>query len=323
MGKIATGIDPIAEKVETRTKGVTLSQVLEDYLLTRKNLKASTAKEYRQMLVLYFADWKDKPMLSITKDDVAKKHTILGEKNGHARANLAMRLLRALFNFATGQYENSQGSPLILENPVIRLSQTQAWYRIKPRKTFIKRHELACWYQGIMALESTVTRDYLLLIMFTGLRRNEAARLKWEQVDLNEKTITFPETKNHEEHKLPLSHYIYELLVERKALAETDYVFPGAGKDGCLAEPKKAVFRVTQLSGVKFTVHDLRRTFITIAESLDLSAYALKRLLNHKMNNDITADYIVTDVERLRRPMQQITDYLLEKMMESAQSLSI
>jgi len=52
----------------------------------------------------------------------------------------------------------------------------------------------------------------------------------------------------------------------------------------------------------------------TIAESLDISAYAIKRLINHKMNNDITAGYIVNDVERLRKPMQQITDYLMESM---------
>lgn len=47
-------------------------------------------------------------------------------------------------------------------------------------------------------------------------------------------------------------------------------------------------------------IHDLRRTFITIAESLDISAYALKRLLNHKMNNDVTAGHIIIDAERLR-----------------------
>ncbi|MFX8543023.1 hypothetical protein ABTM06_20225, partial [Acinetobacter baumannii] len=57
-----------------------------------------------------------------------------------------------------------------------------------------------------------------------------------------------------------------------------------------------------------------RRTFITIAESLDISAYALKRLLNHKMTNDVTAGYIVTDFERLRKPMQEITDHLLKCM---------
>jgi integrase len=62
---------------------------------------------------------------------------------------------------------------------------------------------------------------------------------------------------------------------------------------------------------VSFSTHDLRRTFITIAESLDISAYSLKRLLNHKMTNDVTAGYIITDVERLRVPMQKITDYML------------
>lgn len=51
-----------------------------------------------------------------------------------------------------------------------------------------------------------------------------------------------------------------------------------------------------------------------IAESLDIPAYALKRLLNHKMNNDVTAGYIVADVERLRKPMQIITDHLLRCM---------
>ena len=71
---------------------------------------------------------------------------------------------------------------------------------------------------------------------------------------------------------------------------------------------------MTKASGISFTVHDLRRTFITIAEGLDVSAYALKRLMNHKMSGDITASYIVTDVERLRKPMQQITDYLLKCM---------
>lgn len=70
--------------------------------------------------------------------------------------------------------------------------------------------------------------------------------------------------------------------------------------------------KVIEKTGIKFTVHDLRRTFITIAESLDIPAYALKRLLNHKTSGDVTAGYIIIDVERLRRPMQMITDYILK-----------
>ncbi len=79
-----------------------------------------------------------------------------------------------------------------------------------------------------------------------------------------------------------------------------------------MQEPRKAMLNVIQLSGIEFTVHDLRRTFITTAESLDISAYALKRLLNHKMNNDVTSGYLIIDVERLRKPMQQVTDCLLK-----------
>jgi hypothetical protein len=59
-------------------------------------------------------------------------------------------------------------------------------------------------------------------------------------------------------------------------------------------------------------LHDLRRTFITIAEGLDIPAYALKRLLNHKMTQDVTAGYIVMDVERLRKPMQLISEHILK-----------
>ena len=79
-----------------------------------------------------------------------------------------------------------------------------------------------------------------------------------------------------------------------------------------MIEPRRQVQKVIELSGVAFTLHDLRRTFITIAESIDISAYALKRLVNHKMSNDVTAGYIVSDVERLRKPMEQIATQLLQ-----------
>ncbi|CZJ08633.1 phage related integrase [Legionella pneumophila] len=72
---------------------------------------------------------------------------------------------------------------------------------------------------------------------------------------------------------------------------------------------------------MSFTVHDLRRTFATTAESLDLPAYALKRLLNHKMNTDVTAGYIVRDVERLRKPMQRISDFLVRQMLGSVENI--
>lgn len=313
LGRIATGIDPIAEKQSDVAHAVTLKKTWQDYIQARKSLKPKTLYDYQNVMEKAFPDWQYKPLLNITKDKIVKRHTTLGEERGQAYANLSMRLLRALFNFAAGQYEDSRGHSLITENPVKRLSQTRAWYRIERRQTFIKAHELAAWYAGVMQLQNETLRDYLLLILFTGLRRQEAAKLKWEHVDLLAKTLTVLDTKNHQDHVLPLSDYLHDLLAKRKQNAVNDYVFSGTGKYGYLIEPRRQMVNVTEASGVQFTVHDLRRTFITIADSLDIPAYALKRLMNHKMNNDVTAGYIVSDVERLRKPMQQITDYILQQ----------
>jgi hypothetical protein len=44
-----------------------------------------------------------------------------------------------------------------------------------------------------------------------------------------------------------------------------------------------------------------------VAESPGIPDYALTRLLNHKMRNDVTVDCIIADVERLRKPMETVT----------------
>ncbi len=159
--------------------------------------------------------------------------------------------------------------------------------------------------------KAEVVRDYLLLLLFTGLRRQEAARLRWQDVDFEDRTLTVPVTKNDTPLTLPLSSFVHDLLARRKARATSEHVFPGNGAAGHLVEPRKQMAKVRAESGVEFTLHDLRRSFITLAEGLDVSAYALKRLVNHKMSGDVTAGYIVHDVERLRGPMQKVTDHLL------------
>ncbi|MHB1948933.1 MAG: tyrosine-type recombinase/integrase [Gammaproteobacteria bacterium] len=320
LGKIATGIDPIAERKERKVRAVTLNEVFTDYLNARKSLKQTTIRDYHRIMKESFSDWLNKPLLEITKDMVAKRHLSRGEKS-EARANLGMRFLRALFNFAAGEYEDAKGRSLILENPVKRLSHTRAWYRVERRQTVIKAHDLSAWYKALIEMKdercsgkSDILRSYFLLILFTGLRREEAVRLTWDQIDLESKTLTITDTKNHQRHMLPLPNFLYNLLSSLHKNSASKYVFPGNGKTGYIVEPRKAMAKVISKSGVQFTLHDLRRTFITIAESLDISAYALKRLLNHKMNHDVTAGYIVMDVERLRTPMQMIANQLMKLM---------
>jgi hypothetical protein len=62
-----------------------------------------------------------------------------------------------------------------------------------------------------------------------------------------------------------------------------------------------------------------------MAEGLDISSYTLKRLLNHKDMRDVTAGYIVLNVERLRVPMQRIAMFILRvsRREETAKILDI
>jgi integrase len=89
-------------------------------------------------------------------------------------------------------------------------------------------------------------------------------------------------------------------------VGQTEWVFPGTGRNGHVVETKSFVRRVAKNSGVPFMLHDLRRTFITIAESLDIPAYTLKSLLNHRTDSDVTGGYIVIGAERLRDPVERI-----------------
>lgn len=254
--------------------------------------------------------------MDITKDMVETKFRKIGEESP-VMANKTMRNFRAVVNYAMLKYEDTNGDSIFKINPVNRITQLRAWYRVNRRTTLIKHYDLAAWYQAVINLSNDAIapnretiRDYLLFVILTGLRRREAAALTWNRVDFKDRSFTIIETKNHTDHTLPLTDFLFDLLAVRKSKAVNQYVFPNEFGTGMLNDPKKQIKRVIDESGVSFTSHDLRRTFITIAESLDISAYALKRLLNHKMTNDVTAGYIITDVDRLRSPMQKITDYM-------------
>lgn len=328
LGQIAKGDDPIAEKKINKIKSITLKEAFHDYLKARKDLKPLTIKDYQSILKQVISDWFDKPLMNITREMIAKRHAQYGQTNSKARANYAMRVLRAVFNFAAHEYQLEDGQPIIAINPVEYLSHTRSWYRVDCKNTMIKSHQLAAWHEGLTRLgeqedysQAMMWKDYFLLVLFTGLRRTEAASLCWRDVDFKDKTFTVQDTKNREVHTLPMSDFLYELFLRRKQFKMNEFVFPSPSKTGHVIDPRKAMLKVAELSGVSFTVHDLRRTFATTAESLDLPAYALKRLLNHKMNTDVTAGYIVRDVERLRKPMQRISDFLVRQMLGSVENI--
>ncbi len=297
---------------------VTLGRVFEKYMSVRP-LRLSTGRLYRETVSRCLDDWKDLPIANITKNMVESRHrdlchTTRTGSQGKGQANLAMKLLRALCNFAADYYETVDAQPVLLANPVKRLSQNKSWYRLPPRQTIIPDHKLGDWCKAVMSLKNRTAADYLLLTLLTGLRRNEAATLRWCDVDFEERILTVRSeiSKNHREHKLPLSSFVLQLLQRRQAENErSQYVFPGRGGKGYVVGFKAVINEVRAKSKCKFVIHDLRRTFLTMAERLDVPHYTLKKLANHVQSSDVTAGYMVIDVEKLRMHICRINDQFL------------
>ena len=86
-------------------------------------------------------------------------------------------------------------------------------------------------------------------MVLAGLRRQEAATLKWAGVDLAGKTLTVRDPKNRRDHTLPLSDFLFDMLKARQARAVNGFIFPGSGTGGHIVEPRKQIAKVVERAG--------------------------------------------------------------------------
>lgn len=306
------------EVVEAKKKqrGITLAKVLDDYMRSRgDSLKQSTRYIYQCVVSSSLSDWMETPIEDITREMVEQRHREITQSGKKGAANHVMRILRALCTYAMTSYKNHEGQPLLKENPVRRLSEVKAWNKLERRQGIIKSHELSAWYEAVQKLKHPVVRDLLVFLLFTGLRKNEAASLTWKDVDFDAATIFVHDPKNRQPHMLPMTAPLRRILKRREKESEgSTLVFPSTRDAGVIRDLRTDLDKIAEQTKIEFVIHDLRRTFITIAESLDIPYFAIKRLANHKDASDVTVGYIVADVERLRQPMQKISDFIESKI---------
>ncbi|WP_323715718.1 tyrosine-type recombinase/integrase [Paracoccus aminovorans] len=314
LGKMAGGLDINAEKAEARARTMTLAEALQAYLKGRK-LKEQTAKANRYLIEHYFSDYLKRELKSLTPAMLVARFDKITAANGEATANGAFRVFRAVFNYARAATAANDGTYTLPENPVRRVSDLRKWHRPRRKQTYLTDDLFPAFFTALRDLKSdrhpdhaqTFT-DYIETILRTGLRRSEAATILWRDVNLKNKTITIRDTKNHSDHCLPMSVQLFALFKRRHDERKGDYVFYEPGPKGAIVDPRHNLAKVQEAVGFPLGFHDLRRTFAVLADRLDLSAYALKRLLNHSQISDVTAGYIVGNVDRLRDPMQRISD---------------
>jgi integrase len=317
LADLCGGVNPNEKRRVDALAEITLFEVFAAYKKAR-SLRKTTLAGYEGVVKNHLARQLNKPLRSIERKTVAEIHSRIGSK---AQADLTMRVLRALFNFAKYEYSYQDGSSIFSENPVEILSHRKQWNNVRRRQTHLRPSELSLFYRALQSVKSSETLtgksicNAMLFALYTGLRRGEIFNLQWKDLDERASVFTIMDTKNGHPLELPITDAIQDIFSRQDKALGSMYVFAAGNSYGQIREPRKVVAKVKQLSNTSCDFHDLRRTFATSAEHLDVGSYKLKRLMNHATGrDDVTAGYVILTAETLRQSAEKIQQYFREQI---------
>lgn len=315
LGNMTEGEDPAVTKARRKVMATTLRDATEGYLRDR-DLKPRTVADVRRQLNGAFLSWKDRPLVEITREEVARRFRELSA-SAPSQANQQFRILRSILNYARAAYRLPGDWPIFAENPVNVLSEARAWNRQRSRNSYVPLDRIGEWWAAVHADRADpaltpagrTAADLVAFLALTGLRKGEATSLRWEDVDLVDKSLRLEDTKNGEAVTLPLSEAATEVLDGRTG---GTYVFAGKGGDGTLPDPRPLLDRIAARTEISVTPHDLRRTFRAIGGALNIEFWKCKALMNHKQRQDVTlGSYTdLEDIRYLRPEVESIAQHL-------------
>jgi integrase len=314
LDKIRSGIDPLLEKRALLHEGKTLRQLIDIYYESR-NLKASTRNDYEYLATTLLKHWLDKRVTDITRHEIRDWYARGRKTPTHTEGGY--RLLNSLMVFA-------MGLEIITQNPCQIVTNAGMRYRIQKRTKHIEvnldlpKFLIAFTEYKYLRDSERVARDVILLILTTGLRSKEARTLQWKHVDMERKMFTIPDTKNRRDHVVPMTPLTYGMFRYRQQHSDkSKYVFRirRKTKSGCITDFQKTLTNICNKAQISVvTAHDLRRTFATVLNSMNVGYADMKELMNHK-TRDITAGvYIQPDLEKLRKILVPMVDYFDHKI---------
>jgi len=283
----------------------TIRESLKDYGVA-KGIKDSSRKRYDSMFRTHFGEWMDRPITTLSDNTFSMHCHQFAQSNGAAIVEVGRGLVGSFIKYLNAVH----GTHIV--NPFIRLAAAGLMPdRSKPRERVLREDGMPAWGKGVAALHER-QRDFVMLILFTGLRRDECHNLCPKDIDFNKGIITINETKNGKVHTLPITENMNEILVRRCSGLEPDgRLFIGVAKE----HVHKMAMR---LGAPRFMLHDLRKLLATTGERLALSDTVMRRILNHTApkSDVLHKHYVRLDTKDIVEPLRQIQAALIELMNE-------
>ena len=150
------------------------------------------------------------------------------------------------------------------------------------RDRYIQSDEMMPFWQALLDEPNRDFADFFMIALLTGQRRADVLAMRWNQISLERKEWRIPDPKNGEPLTVPLVAEVVSLLQARQAKS-SEWVFPGEGKTGHLAEPKTAWKRILERGGIDdLRIHDLRRTLGSNMAAAGVNTITTARAMGHK-----------------------------------------
>jgi integrase len=244
--------------------------------------------------------WRDKPVQDISDDDLyllieeSRRHRVPGmsKKNKAAsdsRGRHMAAVLSSLFKWLKAHRR-------IKTNPALEMTKPPP---SRARQRVLTDAEVRELWQVCDAIGAQPGQNaqppwgaFIKLLLLTGARRNEIARL--EDSELGDGLITLPgaRTKNGLPHQIPLSPLAVEILSGVQRFPNCKYVFSTNGRSPIsgFSKLKKSIDKLIAKrrteDGVPepmppFVLHDARRTASTGMNDIGVLPHIVEAILNH------------------------------------------
>lgn len=333
------GIDPAAERrarvreqQRKEHETFTLRQALANHVadMRTKHCAKRSIDTITDEVERLLAAWLDKPLVEIRRKDCIQRHRQLSEDHGPVAANRALRHFRSCWRSAQRLFEQLPPHPVfVVYNKQSRKRSPIAW------------EDLPAWWEGVKAIDNPVRRDINLLLLFTGLRNEDARTIRWEHIDFDKGTLHRPKPKGGTDRAftIPLAAYVLAMLAKRKL----DNVIQFGNDKGWVFATFDAIGTVTHIVEARRTgyvedaetgkmhkkttaptPHRLRDTFATACLEAGVGMLETKVLMNHSLPaGSVTEGYMRPSLEHLRAAAEKVAAFLLAKAGRTIEGVAV
>ena len=267
------GRDPAAEKRAAKRRVVAdgAEDLLEMYIAQRLSQNRSGSKIARLLRREVGSAWVNRSIHEINKRDVVELVAAVEQRGAPVAANKTLKSIKTFFRWCVGRALLDQSPAENVPLPSKEIARDRVLNDDELARIILAVRKIGDPYSAIVEL-----------LALTAQRREEVARLQWEELDLAQRVWVLPKsrTKNAKAHVVHMSEQ--SMAVLKRINQEGSYVFSRLG-DRPFAEFSRAKLQLDQLSGVTgWRLHDLRRTCVSGMARLGIAPHVADKVLNHQ-----------------------------------------